>query len=165
MREIHGKVRARRCWMHKTANVLNNVPKSAQTKAKDHIQDTWMAETKDAAERAFDFFLAAYGTKYDKAAECLAKDRDLPLTFHHFPAEHWRHIRVTNLIESTFATVRLRTIKTKGCLYRKTALTMVFKLCQSAREKWRRLNGHYQLAEIIKGVKFKDGEKIIKNAA
>ena len=165
MREIHGKVRARRCWVHKTANVLNNLPKSAQTKAKDHIQDTWMAETKAEAERAFDFFLAAYGPKYDKAAECLAKDRDLLLTFHHFPAEHWRHTRTTNPIESAFATARLRTIKTKGCLSRKTALTMVFKLCQSAQKKWCRLNRHHQLAEIIKGVKFKDGEKIIKNAA
>ena len=94
-----------------------------------------------------------------------AKDRDLLLTFHDFPAEHWRHIRTTNPIESTFATVRPRTIETKGCLSRKTALTMVFKLCQSAQKKWRRLNGHQQLAEIIKAVKFKDGEKLIKHAA
>ena len=154
-----------RCWMHKTANILNSLPKSVQAKAKGHIQEIWMAQTKAEAERAFDFFLEAYGAKYDKAAECLAKDRDLLLIFYDFPAEHWRHIRTTNPIESTFATVRLRTIKTKGCLSRKTALTMVFKLYQSAQKKWRRLNGHQWFAEIIKGVKFKDGEKLIKHAA
>ena len=165
LREVYGKVREQRCWVHKTANILNSLPKSVQAKAKGHIQEIWMAQTKAEAERAFDFFLEAYGAKYDKAAECLAKDRDLLLTFYDFPAEHWRHIRTTNPIESTFATVRLRTIKTKGCLSRKTALTMVFKLCQSAQNKWRRLNSHQQLAEIIKGVKFKDGEKLIKRVA
>ena len=117
------------------------------------------------AEKAFDFFLEAYGPKYDKAVACLAKDRDVLLTFYDFPAEHWKHIRTTNPIESTFATVRLRTTKTKGCLSRKTALTMVFKLCQSASRKWRRLDGAHHLAEIIRGVKFKDGEKLIERAA
>ncbi len=124
-----------------------------------------MAETRQDAEKAFDFFLEAYGVKYDKAAACLAKDRDVLLAFYDFPAEHWKHIRTTNPIESTFATVRLRTVKTKGCLSRKTALTMVFKLCQSAQRKWRRLDGAHQLAEIIKGVKFKDGVKLIERAA
>ena len=119
-----------------------------------------MAETRDQAETAFDFFLQAYGAKYDKAAACLAKDREMLLTFYDFPAEHWKHLRTTNPIESTFATVRLRTIKTKGCLSRMTALTMVFKLCQSASQKWRRLDGSHQLAEIIRGVKFNDGEKL-----
>ena len=124
-----------------------------------------MAETRAAAETAFDFFLEAYGPKYDKAAACLEKDRDVLLTFYDFPAEHWKHLRSTNPVESTFATVRHRTTKTKGCLSRKTAMTMVFKLCQSASKKWRRLDGSHQLAEIIKGVKFKDGEKLIERAA
>ena len=117
------------------------------------------------AEKALDFFLEAYGPKYDKAAACPAKDRDVLLAFYDFPAEHWKHIRTTNPIESTFATVRLRTTKTKGCLSRMTALTMVFKLCQSAAKKWRRLDGSRQIAGIIQGVKFKDGEKLTERAA
>ena len=124
-----------------------------------------MAETRKDAESAFDFFLEAYGPKYDKAAACLAKDRDVLLTFYDFPAEHWKHVRTTNPIESTFATVRLRTYRTKGCLSRKTAMAMVFKLCQSASKKWRRLNGSHHIAAIIQGVKFKDGEKLTERAA
>ena len=154
-----------RCWVHKTANVLNKLPKSVQPRAKQHRQDIWMAETRAVAEKAFDFFLEAYGPKYDKAVACLAKDRDVLLAFYDFPAEHWKHIRTTNPIESTFATVRLRTTKTKGCLSRMTALTMVFKLCQSASKKWRRLDGSHQIADIIQGVKFKDGEKLTERAA
>ncbi len=165
LREVYGTAREQRCWVHKNANVLNKLPKSVQPRAKQHLQDIWMAETKREAEKAFDFFLEAYGAKYDKAAACLAKDRDVLITFYDFPAEHWKHIRTTNPIESTFATVRLRTTKTKGCLSRMTALTMVFKLCQSASKKWRRLDGSHQLAEIIRGVKFKDGEKLIQHAA
>jgi putative transposase len=165
LREVYGPAREQRCWMHKTGNVLNKLPKSLQPKAKGHLQDIWMAETRHQAEAAFDFFEAAYGAKYDKAVACLAKDREVLLTFYDFPAEHWKHLRTSNPIESTFATVRLRTVKTKGCLSRKTAMTMVFKLCQSASKKWRRLDGSHQLAEIIKGVKFKDGEKIIECAA
>ena len=110
--------------VHKTANVLNKLPKSVQPRAKQHLQDIWMAETRAVAEKAFDFFLEAYGPKYDKAVACLAKDRDVLLAFYDFPAEHWKHIRTTNPIESTFATVRLRTTKTKGCLSRMTALTL-----------------------------------------
>ncbi len=163
--EVYGPTRDQRCWVHKTGNVLNKLPKSVQSKAKGHLQDIWMAETKTAATAAFDFFLQAYGVKYHKAAACLAKDRDALLTFYDFPAEHWKHIRTTNPFESTFATVRLRTTKTKGCLSRLTALTMVFKLCQSASKKWRRLDGAHRLAEIIEGVKFKDGEKLIERAA
>ena len=154
-----------RIRVHKTANVLNKLPKSVQPRAKQHLQDIWMAETRAVAEKAFDFFLKAYGPKYDKAEACLAKDRDVLLAFYDFPAEHWKHIRTTNPIESTFATVRLRTTKTKGCLSRMTALTMVFKLCQSASKKWRRLDGSHQIADIIQGVKFKDGEKLTERAA
>ncbi|MDH3910148.1 MAG: IS256 family transposase [Rhodospirillales bacterium] len=165
LRELSGRTREQRCWVHKTANVLNKLPKGLQPRAKQHLQEIWMAETRAAAETAFDFFLEAYGPKYDKAAACLEKDRDVLLTFYDFPAEHWKHLRSTNPVESTFATVRHRTTKTKGCLSRKTAMTMVFKLCQSASKKWRRLDGSHQLAEIIKGVKFKDGEKLIERAA
>ena len=165
LRASHGTTREQRCWLHKTGNVLNKLPKSLQAKAKGHLQDIWLAETKDRAEKAFDFFLEAYGAKYDKATACLAKDRAGLLTFYDFPAEHWKHLRTTNPIESTFATVRLRTIKTKGCLSRTTAFTMVFKLCQSAAKKWRRPDGSHRLAEIVEGVKFKDGEKLIERAA
>ena len=165
LREVYGIVREQRCWVHKTANVLNKLPKSAQPRAKQHLQNIWMAETKNDAEKGIDFFLQVYGPKYGKAAACLAKDRDVLLAFYDFAAEHWKHLRTTNPIESTFATVRLRTAKTKGCLSRKTVLTMVFKLCQSASKKWRRLDGSHQLAEIIQGVKFKDGEKLTERAA
>ncbi len=165
LRQVYGQTREQRCWVHKTANVLNKLPKSLQGKAKSHLQDIWMAETRADAENAFDFFVRAYGAKYDKAVECLIKDRDRLLTFYDFPAEHWKHVRSTNPIESTFATVRLRTAKTKGCLSRKTALAMVFKLLLSARRKWRRLDGSDHLAEVIQGVTFKDGTKQIQNAA
>ena len=141
LRQAYGQTREQRCWVHKTATVLNKLPKSLQSKAKAHLQDIWMAETRGDAESAFDFFLQAYGAKYDKAVECLARDRDRLLSFYDFPAEHWKHLRSTNPIESTFATVRLRTTKTKGCLSRSTALAMVFKLLLSARRKWRRLDG------------------------
>ena len=165
LRQVYGSAREQRCWVHKTGNVLNKLPKGLQNKAKQHLQDIWMAETRKEAETAFDFFLAAYGPKYDKAVACLAKDRDALLTFYDFPAEHWKHMRTTNPIESTFATVRLRTYRTKGCLSRKTAMSMVFKLCQGASKKWRKLNGSNQFAEIIRGVKFVDGERQDRAAA
>ena len=165
LRQIYGQTREQRCWVHKTANVLNKLPKSVEGKAKAHLQDIWMAETRQNAESAFDFFIQAYGAKYDKAVECLARDRERLLSFYDFPAEHWKHIRSTNPIESTFATVRLRTTKTKGCLSRKTALAMVFKLLLSARRKWRRLDGSNHLAEVIQGVTFNDGIKKSQHAA
>ena len=165
LREVFETTREQRCWVHKTANVLNQLPKGLQKKAKGHLQDIWMAETKKDAEVAFDFFVEAYQPKYPKAVERLTKDRDVLLTFYDFPAEHWKHIRTTNAIESTFATVRLRTYRTKGCLSRKTALAMVFKLCCSAQRKWRKLNGSNHLAEIIRGVKFVNGERHDRAAA
>jgi putative transposase len=165
LREVYGKTREQRCWVHKTANVLNQMPKSLQAKAKGHLQDIWMAETKVNAEAAFDFFIQAYGVKYDKATERLVKDRERLLTFYDFPAEHWKHIRTSNPIESTFATVRQRTVKTKNCLSRKTALAMVFKLILSAKRKRRKLDGSSQLADLIEGVPFKDGIKQTKYAA
>ena len=165
LRQVYGAAREQRCWVHKTGNILNKLPKGLQNKAKGHLQDIWMAETRKDAETAFDFFLEAYGPKYEKATACLAKDRDALLSFYDFPAEHWKHVRTTNPIESTFATVRLRTYRTKGCLSRKTAMAMVFKLCQGASKKWRRLNGSDQFAEIIRGVKFVNGKRQDRAAA
>ncbi len=119
LREVFGEAAEQRCWFHKTGNVLNAMPKSVQAKAKGHLHDIWQAETKAEANVAFDFFAETYGVKYDKAVAKLVKDRDALLAFYDFPAEHWKHIRTTNPIESTFATVRHRTGKTKGCLSRK----------------------------------------------
>ena len=159
--EVWPKTREQRCWVHKTANVLNKLPKSQQPKARRALQEIWMAETKADAETAFDGFIESYEVKYDKAAECLRKDRDTLLAFYDFPAEHWKHLRTTNPIESTFATVRHRTIRAKGCLSNNTALAMVFKLVDAAQKSWRRLDGHNQLPKIIQGVKFADGLEVV----
>jgi transposase-like protein len=155
--QVFGSTREQRCWVHKTANVLNKLPKGQQAKAKAALHEIWMAESRAAAEQAFDHFLTTYEVKYAKAAECLAKDRDILLTFYDFPAEHWIHIRTTNPIESTFATVRLRTAKTRGCVSRAGILAMVFKLTKSAEQRWRKLKGAARLAQVINGVQFKDG--------
>lgn len=163
--QVFSASRAQRCWVHKTANVLNKLPKGAQKQAKQRLREIWMAESKEKAEEAFDYFVAAYRAKYPKAVECLAKDRDVLLTFYDFPAEHWQHIRTTNPVESTFSTVRLRTDKTRGCLSRETALMMVFKLCVGAQKRWRRLNGSSYMADVIKGVRFVDGIREEKEAA
>ena len=152
--------RPQRCWVHKEANVLNKLPKGLQGKARKMVQDIWMAETKAAAGSALDLFAATFAAKYPKAVECLTKNREVLLTFYDFPAEHWASIRTSNPIESTFATVRLRTDKTKGCGTRLACLTMVFKLCQSAEKSWQALNGCQRVAEVIAGVKFVDGIKV-----
>ncbi len=157
--KIFGETRQQRCWVHKTANVLNKLPKASQKKAKEMLHNIWQAETKRDADIAFGIFLDTYKDKYPKAAACLEKDRDRLLTFYDFPARHWQHIRTTNPVESTFATVRLRTDKTRGCLSRRTILAMVYKLGQSAQKRWRRLRGFRHLAEVIEGVKFTDGIK------
>jgi putative transposase len=157
LRKVFGQTREQRCWVHKTANVLNYLPKGKQGKAKGMLHDIWMAETMAEAERAFDLFVETYQAKYPKAAECLVKDRDVLLTFYDFPAEHWMHIRTTNPIESTFATVRLRTRRTKGCGSRIATLTMVFRLTQCAEQHWRALNGSTLLDDVIRGVQFVDG--------
>lgn len=165
LREVFGATKEQRCWFHKTGNILNAMPKSVQAKAKGHLHDIWQAETRVDAEAAFDFFVASYGVKYDKAAAKLTKDRSVLLAFYDFPAEHWKHIRTTNPIESIFATVRHRTGKTKGCLSRKTGLAMAFKLMVSAQTKWRKLDGANRMPEIIEGIEFKDGIKQLQNAA
>ncbi len=158
--EVWPTAREQRCWVHKTANVLNKLPKSQQPKAKRALQEIWMAETKVDAELAFAAFVDCYALKYEKAADCLDKDRHALLAFYDFPAEHWKHLRTTNPIESTFATVRHRTIRSKGCLSNKTALAMVFKLVEAAQKSWRRLDGHAQLPKLILGVKFVDGMEV-----
>jgi putative transposase len=165
LRDVFPKTREQRCWVHKTANVLGALPKSLHDKAKSDLQDIWMAETKKEANAAFDLFVENYGVKYEKAVGKLVKDRDELLAFYDFPAEHWKHIRTTNPIESIFATVRNRTRKTKGCLNRKTALAMVFRLMMSAKKKWRKISGPNRLPEVIQGVVFKDGIKQVPNAA
>ena len=154
---VFTETRSQRCWVHKTGNVLNKLPKGVQGKAKQHLQDIWMAQTRVDANRAFDDFIQIYRDKYPKAVECLEKDRETLLTFYDFPATHWQHIRTTNPIESTFATVRLRTAKTRGCVSRSTILSMVFKLGLSAEKGWRKLKGFRQLADVINNVKFIDG--------
>ena len=165
LQEVFGETRAQRCWVHKMNNILNKMPKGIQGKAKQHLQDIWMAEVKADAEAAFDLFLKTYQNKYPKACECLEKDREQMLAFYDFPAEHWVHIRTSNPIESTFATVRLRTAKTLSCVSRTTILTMVFRLGLSAEKGWRKLRGFKRLADVINGVKFIDGidEKTIED--
>ncbi len=155
--QVFGTTQAQRCWKHKTANVLNYLPKALQAKAKAHLNEIVMGESRAAAEQAFDRFLLSYEAKYPKATECLAKDREVLLTFYDFPAPHWEHIRTTNPIESTFSTVKLRTAKTRGCVSRAGMLAMVFKLTKTAEQKWRTLKGYKLLAQVVKGVKFKDG--------
>lgn len=155
--QVFGHTRGQRCWVHKTANVLNKLPRSQQPKAKAALQDIWMAASREDAHMAFDSFVVNYETKYPKAAETLVKDRDALLAFYDFPAEHWVHIRTSNPIESTFATVRLRTAKTRGCVSRQSMLAMVFMLAKSAERGWRKLKGAQRLAEVIAGVEFKDG--------
>ncbi|MDA8364292.1 MAG: IS256 family transposase [Gammaproteobacteria bacterium] len=160
--QVYGKTRTQRCWVHKTANVLNKLPKHLQPKAKSDLQAIWMAATRANAHSAFDAFLSTYEPKYPKAAECLSKDRDALLAFYDFPAEHWVHLRTTNPIESTFASVRLRTAKTRGCVSRSSILSMVFKLVKSAESRWRHLKGSERLHEVITGVVFKDGVAVPK---
>ncbi len=165
LRDVYPTTREQRCWVHKTANVTGAMPKSLREKAKADLQDIWMAETKKEANAAFDLFMETYGLKYERAVARLVKDRDVLLTFYDFPAEHWKHIRTTNPIESVFATVRNRTRKTKGCLNRKTALAMVFRLMMSAKKKWRKISGPNRLPEVIQGIAFKDGIRQRQNAA
>ena len=161
--EVWPTTRAQRCWVHKTANVLNKLPNSLHPKAKHALHEIWMAETRKDAEAALDAFIETYSRKYEKAAECVAKDRDALLAFYDFPAEHWKHLRTTNPIESAFATVRHRTTRSKGCLSNKTALAMIFKLAQAAEKSWRRLKGYSLLPKVILGVKFNDGIEIVKS--
>ena len=163
LRKVYPETREQRCWVHKTANVLNRMPKSVQPRAKADLHEIWMAETRASANKAFDAFLEKYQAKYDNACACLQKDRDVLLAFYDFPAEHWKHLRTTNPIESTFATIRLRHRRTKGNGTRKTSLAMMFKLAQAAQKSWRRLSGHDQLDFLLRGKVFVDG--VLQDAA
>ena len=155
--QVYDSTKWQRCWVHKTANILNKLPKTLQPKAKENLHKIWMAEKRKDAEQAFDSFVNIYEAKYPKAVNCLIKDRDALLSFYDFPAEHWRHIRTTNPIESTFATVRLRTAKVRGCFSSRSVLAMAFKLCRSAEKNWIRLHHYEKLGQLIQGVKFVDG--------
>lgn len=155
--QVFPSTKQQRCWVHKTANVLNKLPKRQQPEAKRAIWEIYRAESKAEAAKALDRFSKTYQAKYPEAVTCLLKDRDVLLTFFDFPAEHWAHIRTTNPIESTFATVRLRTDKTRGCVSKDTILALVFKLVESAQKSWLRIRGFKYLADVIEGVPFKDG--------
>jgi transposase-like protein len=160
LEEVFPATRAQRCWMHKTGNVLNALPKSVQPKAKSALHEIWQAATREDAERAFDQFIVTYEAKYPKATACLLKDRESLMTFYDFPAVHWQHLRTTNPIESTFATIRHRTTRTKGCVTRDSMLHMMFKLGECAEKNWRKLRGFAYLAKVVAGVKFINGEEI-----
>ena len=163
LEEVFPETKHQRCWMHKTMNVLNCFPKLSQPKAKAALHDIWQAETKADGEKAFDLFLETYEAKYPKAAMCLQKDREELMAFFDFPAKHWQSIRTTNPIESTFATIRHRTKRSKGCLTRNGMLHMIFKLGQCAEQNWRKLRGFDDLAKVITGVRFKDGIETTQN--
>jgi len=162
LEEEYPLCRQQRCWVHKTANILDKMPKSVQPNAKRMIHEMYMSPTKEAALKACDEFLAHYSSKYPGACKCLEKDKEQLFSFYDFPAEHWQHIRTTNPIESTFATVRHRSRQTKGCGSRMATLTMVYKLGTVAQKRWRRLRGFALLSKVIAGVNFKNGEEVTK---
>ena len=163
--EIYPGTRHQRCWVHKTANVLNKVPKSVQAAMKDDLREVHSAPTRAAAEAAITVFAEKYGAKYPKAVACLTKDREALLAFFDFPAEHWDHLRTSNPIESVFATVRHRTVRTKGALSPTTARLMVFKLVMAAAKTWHRLKGENQLPKVVQGVTFRNGVEVINTPA
>lgn len=165
LREEFSETCEQRCWVHKTANILDKMPKSVQPRAKDRIHDMYLAETKREALKAYDEFIALYAAKYPKACNCLIEDKEVLFQFYDFPAEHWQHIRTTNPIESTFATVRHRTRRTKGCGTRTATLTMTYKLAMEAEKKWRRINGRKLIFKIMTGIRFEDGLEVKENAA
>lgn len=163
LREVYPETKEQRCWVHKTANVLDKLPKSLQKQAKRMLHEIYLAPTKKEAEKAFETFIGLYEAKYPKAVQCLLKSKKETMAFYDFPAEHWRHIRSSNPIESTFATVRLRTKKTKGCGSRNATLMMVFKLVQSAEKRWQKLHSHAMISLLFEGKIFEDG--VLKKAA
>jgi len=158
LEELFPTTRQQRCWFHKMGNVRNALPKTVHPKAKQALHAIWQAPTRQKADQAFDQFIVTYEPKYPKATTCLLKDQDMLLTFYHFPARHWQSLRTTNLIESTFATIRHRTARTKGCVTRDSLLHMMFKLGQGAEKNWRKLRGFAVLAQVINGIPFVNGE-------
>lgn len=165
LREIYPQSQGQRCWVHKMSNVLDKLPKSIQNKAKEMLHEIYEAPDRETAEKAFDSFVNVFQAKYPKAVDCLRKDREALLVFYDYPAEHWKHIRSTNVIESTFSTVRLRTRKTRGQGTEETTLLMVFKLIEQASARWQRLNGRSLITKVIRGIKFQDGEELAEEAA
>jgi len=161
LEEEFPQCRQQRCWVHKTANILDKMPKSVQPNAKRMIHEMYLSPTKETALKAYEEFLQLYTAKYPGACKCLEKNKDELFTFYDFPADHWAHIRTTNPIESAFATVRHRTRQTKGCGSRMATLTMVFKMAKVAEQGWRRLRGFALLSKIVAGIRFKDGEEVI----
>ena len=160
LEEVCPTTRHQRCWVHKTSNVLNKLPKSVQPAAKRDLREIWQAPDRPAAEAAITTFAEKYGAKYEKAVTCLTKDREALLCFYDFPAEHWDHLRTSNPIESVFATVRHRTVRTKGALSQDTARLMVFKLVMAAAKTWHKLKGENQLPKVIQGVTFMNGVEV-----
>jgi transposase-like protein len=160
LEEIFPTTRHQRCWVHKTVNVMDKLPKSVQPAAKQDLREIWQAPDRATAETAITTFAEKYATKHEKAVTCLLKDRDALLTFYDFPAEHWDHLRTSNPIESVFATVRHRTVRTKGALSQDTARLMVFKLVMAAAKTWRRLKGENQLPKVVQGVTFRNGVEV-----
>jgi len=158
LREAYPECEEQRCWVHKTANILDKMPKSVQPRAKERIHDIYLAPTKEQALVAYNSFITLYGKKFPEACECLSKDKEVLFAFYNFPAEHWIHIRTTNPIESTFATVRLRTEKTKGCGTRLATLVMVFKLVLETKKTWKKIKGYRLIPKVLEGVTFIDGE-------
>ncbi|MFC7739392.1 transposase, partial [Roseomonas sp. GCM10028921] len=165
LEEVCPATRHQRCWVHKTVNVLDKLPSSVQPAAKADLREVWMAPDRAAAEAAITTFSEKYGAKYERAATCLLKDRNALLTFYNFPAEHWDHLRTSNPIESVFATVRHRTVRTKGALSQDTARLMVFKLVMAAAKTWRRLKGENGLPKLIQGVTFHNGVEVTNTPA
>ena len=159
LKQLWPTTKPQRCWVHKTANILNKLPKKQQPQAKAALWEIYRAETKNDAHKAFNRFVKTYQVKYPESVDCLVKDKEALLAFYDFPAEHWKHIRSTNPIESTFATVRLRTDKTRGCVSKATILSLVFKLVESAQKRWLRIRGFRHLGDVIEGVVFTDGIK------
>lgn len=157
LEEVFPTTRPQRCWVHKTANILNYLPRTVQAKAKAALQEIWMAPGRAEAERACDRFVATYAAKYPKAAQCLVKDRVALLTFYDFPAEHWVHLRTTNPVESTLGTIRHRTDRAKGCVTRDSMLAFAFKLALCAERRWHRIGGLSQLDQVVQGRTFQDG--------
>lgn len=156
--EVYGTTRHQRCWFHKGSNVMNYLPKSVQGKARADLQQIWMSPSRAEAHTAITLFRNKYEDKYPKAVGCLTKDTDELLAFYDFPAAHWAHLRTTNVIESTFATLRHRTIKVKGAFSKESAMAMLFQLGIEAEKSWRKIKGSERLAEVISGVSFSDGE-------
>jgi transposase-like protein len=165
LEEIFPTTRHQRCWVHKTVNVMDKLPKSVQPAAKQDLREIWQAPDRATAEAAISTFAEKYAAKYEKAVTCLLKDRDALLTFYDFPAEHWDHLRTSNPIESVFATVRHRTVRTKGALSQDTARLMVFKLVMAAAKTWRRLKGENQLPKVVQGVRFRNGVEVKETPA